>query len=581
MTLKLIIVESPNKCKTINEMFKGQLISMATAGHICDLPASPQEGIGIDRLAMKGLYELTEDKHRHTDGKRIVAKMKKYLKDNPGTEVYLATDADREGESISAFVLKYLGLKNPKRMKFHSITKKAIEKAFNEAGQINFDEVACREARRLIDRIIGYTASPILRRAMKEKNVSAGRVQTAVDALLVERERKIRSHKPETYFTVHFDMGGWSAEWKMQPSDDAWQGPKRNSEYDIDTRAPQCFDGNLARAVASERVLSVNSCVESSSSRLPPAPLYTISMIQLANRVLDWDAEKTMQIAQKLFEGDGAGHGHITYHRTDDPNIDPDMAAELCTWLRGQGLPVPPTPNRWQSKNEHAQEGHEAIRPTYFEVEVAGATPDQQELYKLIRARAIFSQLAPASYAVKTINLCDATTGLEEFTATAREMKEAGWLGTVHANTPVMSTEDEPEEVVPTRLPTLTRGSLVNIRSSDIRQHTTKAPPRYTILSLTSKLEKLSIGRPSTIATLLKNVATRATVNVRKDKKLEVTPLGERCYDVLYPRFAFAHIGYTAELERALDQIAQGKLDGQQLARTVWDRLDVDCAAIS
>lgn len=574
----LIIVESPNKTKKIEDMFAGKFRAMATYGHICDLPLNPTEGIGIDRDAMKGQYALTSDSKRYIDGKRTVAKLQKYLKDNPGTEVYLGTDEDREGESIAAFVMKYLKLKNPKRMRFNAITREKIDHAFHTADHIDWDAVSSREARRLIDRIIGYTASPFLRNIVNQKGVAAGRVQTAVEALVVERERKIRNHKSQPYYTVHFDLGGWEAEWQIPASTEKRAGQKPNSEYDVDDTKVRCFDEAVAQKIANQRALLVESCIESEERRQPPSPLYTISLIQAANRVLGWDAEQTMQIAQKLFEGDGSGHGHITYHRTDSPNIDPIAAEEIRTWLRAKGLPVPTVPNTWECKNKQAQEGHEAIRPSYLEAEDAGATDEQRALYKLIRDRAIYSQMAPARYSVKRIVLTDASS-THKFSATARTLIDPGWLTTAAAETAAMQEDEDGDTAPIVTLPNLQRGALINVKKPEIRPHETKAPPRYTMNTLTAKLEKLSIGRPATMATLLKNVQTKGTITLRKDKKLEATPLAEKCYDVLYPRFGFSHIGYTAELEQALDQIANGQLDGPALARNVWDRLDTDCSA--
>lgn len=578
----LIIVESPNKAPKIEAMFPGRFKAMATFGHICDLPSNPTEGIGIDRAAMKGQYELTQDSKRRIDGKRVIANLKKYLKAHPGTEVYLASDEDREGESISAFVALYLGLKNPRRMRFNAITPEKIEHAFVSSDYIDWNAVASREARRLIDRIIGYVASPVLRNIIKQKNVAAGRVQTAVEALVIERERKIRNHKPQIYYTAHIDMGGWEAEWQIPTIQMTRTGPKSNSEYDIDDASSKCFVEAVAKEIANHRTLAVESCIESTERHLPPSPLYTISLIQTADQVLGWDAEKTMQIAQKLFEGDGAGHGHITYHRTDSPNIDPIAAEEIRAWLHNQGLPIPAEPNTWDCKNKQAQEGHEAIRPSYIEVEEAGATDEQQALYKLIRERAIYSQLAPAQYSIKSIVLTDAITGTHKFTATARALIDPGWLKTAAAKSPSMQEENDNLQIPPTiSLPDLKRGTILATKSAQVRSHTTKTAPRYTMRTLTSKLEHLSIGRPATIATLLKNVQNKGTIIVRKDGKLEATKLAENCYDVLYPRFAFAHIGYTAELELALDQIAKGQLDGPRLVRTVWNRLDDDCLAIT
>ncbi|WP_167354357.1 type IA DNA topoisomerase [Cupriavidus nantongensis] len=577
----LLIVESPNKTGKIEEMFRGRFKAMATYGHICDLPRNPREGIGIDRESMQGEYALTSDAHRAIDGTRAVAKIREYLRDNPGTVVYLGTDEDREGESIAAFVMKYLQLSNPKRMRFNAITREKIEHAFQHADHIDWNAVASREARRLIDRIIGNVASPVLMRQVNQKGVATGRVQTAVEALVIERERKIRNHQVQTYYTVHLDLGGWQVEWQYQAPNASRNGPKPNSEYDIDDPSPRCLDAELAKAASNQRALAVQSCEDSFELRLPPSPFYTFSMVQAANRIFDWDAEKTMQVAQRLFEGDGSGHGHITYHRTDSPNIDPVAAEEIRSLLRSQGMSVPETPNRWTVKNKNAQEGREGIRPSYIDVEEAGATEEQRALYKLIRERAFYSQLAPARYAIRRVVLTDARN-VQRFAATARILLEPGWMASPAAKSPVLQ-DDEAAKNHPEarRLPKLSPGATVNVDRAEVRSHQTKTPPRYTLNTLTAKLEKLGIGRPATLATILRGVQTKGSIKVGKDRELEATPLAEKCYDILYPRFGFAHIGYTAELEAALDQIAKGVLDGPRLVRYVWDRLDADCAALT
>lgn len=576
----LLIVESPNKTRKIEEMFPGRFRAMATYGHICDLPRTPTEGIGINRELMQGDYALTKDSARNIDGTRAVERLRKYLRDHPGTEVYLGTDEDREGESIAAFVMKYLQLKNPKRIRFNAITREKIEHAVQHADYIDWNAVASREARRLIDRIIGYVASPVLWRKVKQKGAAAGRVQTAVEALVIERERKIRNHKAHTYYTVHLDLGGWHAEWQYQAPSVTRMGPKPNSEYDIDDSTSRCFDAELAKAVSNQRALVVQSFHDRIEQRLPPSPFYTFSLVQATDRIFGWDAEKTMKVAQALFEGDGSGHGHITYHRTDSPNIDPIAAEEIRDRLRAQGMPVPEMPNHWAPKNRNAQEGHEAIRPSYIDVEDAGATDDQRKLYKLIRERALYSQLAPAQYAVKRIVLTDGARETHRFAASARVLMEQGWMATPAAKSPVLEEEENREkDAQAIRLPNLSQGAMVHVQQAVVRSHTTKAPPRYTLRSLTAKLEKLGIGRPATLATIFASVRTKGTIKVRNGT-LEATPLAEQCYDILYPRFGFANIGYTAELEAALDKIAKGQLDGQQLVRFVWDRLDTDCEAV-
>lgn len=579
-TPALLIVESPTKTGKIEEMFHGRFKVMATYGHICDLPRNPKEGIGINRESMQGDYALTSDSNRGIDGTRAVERIREYLRENPGTVVYLGTDDDREGESIAAFVMKYLQLKNPKRMRFNAITREKIEHAFQHADHIDWNAVASREARRLIDRVIEYVASPVLTRQVKQKGVAADRVQTAVEALVIERERKIRNHVAQTYYTVHMDLRGWQAEWQYQEPSIRGKGPKLNSDYDIDDATQRCFDAELARAASNQRALAIESCEDQIEQCLPPPPFHTLSLQQAANRILGWDADTTMHVAQKLFEGAGSGHGHITHHQTSSPNIDAAAAEEIRALLRAQGIAVPDTPNHWAVESRNAQEGREAIRPAYIDVEEAGATEEQRALYKLIRERALYSQLAPARFAVKRVTLTDARN-TNRFIANTRALLGAGWMESPVASSPVLQDDDgRSENKAAVRLPRLAPGSAVNVGRAEVRSHTTQTPPRYTLSSLAAKLEKLGIGRPATLAAILKEVQTKGTIKLRVDGTLEATPLAEKCYDILYPRFGFSHIGYTAELEAALDQIAKGLLDGPRLVRHVWDRLDADCASL-
>lgn len=576
----LLIVESPSKTGKIDEMFRGRFRAMATYGQICDLRRNPNDGIGINRESMQGDYALTSDANRGIDGTRAVERIREYLRDNPGTVVYLGTDEDREGESIAAFVTKYLQLKNPKRMRFNAITREQIEHAFQHAGHIDWNAVASREARRLIDRIIEYVASPVLTNQLNQKGFAADRVQTAVEALVIERERRIRNHVAQTYFTVHMDLGGWHAEWQYHEPSTSGKGPKPNSDYDIDDATQKCFDAEVAEAVSNQRALAIESCEEQIEQCAPPPPFHTFSLLQAANHIFGWDAETTMHVVQKLYDGDGSGHGHITYYRTSSPNIDAAAAEEIRALLRAKGMAVPDTPNHWAVNCSNAQEGHEAIRPSYIDVEEAGATDEQRALYKLIRERAIYSQLAPARFAVGRVTLTDARNG-NRFIANSRALLDAGWMESPVANSPVLRCDDRGVGgKAAVRLPRVAPGGVVNVYRAEVRGNTTQTPPRYTLSSLAAKLEKLGIGRPATLATILKGVQAKGTIKLRMDGTLEASPLAEKCYGILYPCFGFAHIGYTAELEAALDQIAKGLLDGPRLVRHVWDRLDADCAAL-
>lgn len=561
-------------------MFRGRIGALATYGHICDLPRNPREGIAINRESLVGHYVLTSDPNRGIDGARAVERIRNYLVENPGTDVYLGTDDDREGESIAAFVMKYLQLKNPKRTRFNAITREQIEHAFRHADHIDWNAVASHEARRLIDRIIGHVATPVLTRKVNQKCVAADRVQSAVEALVIERERKIRNHVAQTYFTVHVDLRGWQAEWRYQEPSNRGKGPKPNSDYDTDDATQRCFDADLAEAASNQRALAIESCEDDIEQCLPPSPFHTLSLLQAAHRILGWDAEKTMYVAQKLYEGDGSGHGHITHYQTNSPNIDAAAAEEIRAILRARGFAVPDTPNRWAVKSRSAQQGREAIRPSYIDVEQAGATDEHRALYKLIRDRALYSQLAPARFAVRCITLIDAWK-THRFAASARTLLDAGWMESSAATSPVLQdTDRRPEDKPAARLPRLASGMAIYVSRAEVFSHTTQTPLRYTLGSLATKLEKLGFGCPATLATILKEVQTRGTIKLRIDGTLEATPLAEKCYDTLYPRFRFAHIGYTAELEAAIDLIATGQLDGPQLVRRVWDQLDADSASL-
>lgn len=578
MSPVLIIVESPSKVKKIDTLFPGKFKAMATYGHICDLPSSPQDGgIGIHRETLEGQYALTQNSKRCIDGKRVITQLQKYLRDHPKTAVYLATEDDREGESIAAFLQSYLKLKNPKRMRYNALTKESIEHAYQTAGHINQNAVAARETRRLIDRIIDYTVSPLLRQIVNKKDTTVSQVQTAIEALVIERERAIRNHYAQHHYTVHFDFEDWQATWQVPEKEKKRTGHKTNSEYDLDNTAAVCHDESVARDMTNHKTLLVSACTETIETRQPPPPFNTNRLIQTANSLFGWEAKKTMRIAQRLYEGENANHGHITYHHTENSNINPRAEEEIRHWLQTNNLPTPETPNTWPSKNNQTQ-GCEAIRPTHIQTEEAGATEEQRSLYKLIRERAIYSQLAPAKYSAKTIVLTDAVHRTKKFTATARTQIDPGWLATAAAKNPAVTQEEETDETPTIFLPYYSPGEMVNVRGVKIKTHTTLPPPRYTLTTLLTKLEKLGIGTPTTFAEHLKNIQIKGTVTQDKEGNLEATHFGEKCYDALYPKFLFAYIGYAAELEKALNQIANGSLDAKTLARTVWNHLDA-CAA--
>lgn len=562
----LIIVESPEKAKKLGIFFQDRFKVIATYGPICDLKQLEINGeIGIDRETIECQYAIIENSKRYIDGKRTVAHIQDYLQGHPDTAVYLGTDDDREGESLAAFLQHHLDLKNPRRMRFNALTKEQIEHAYHTADTINPATVSARETRRLIDRIVDHTATPFLRQVVNKNTTATNQVQTAIEALIIERERTIRAHQAQTHYTVHLDFGHWQATWQVPKEEEKSTTHKANSEYDSEDTTGHCLNEATAHAITRHRTLLVDTCAETTET-CPPPPLFcTLSLIQAAHSILGWTADYTMRTAQKLYEGDNADQGHITYHHTDNTNISPIAAAEIRHWLQKQNRPIPTPSNTFADDTKSPEPISEGIHPTNIQREIAGATDDQRALYTLIRERTLCSQFAPAQYIVKKIVLTDAIHRTEKFIASTRTQVAQGWL----------TKTAEIKIAQPPHIPSLKSGEMVNVRRAEIETHATQAPPRYTIGTLASKLQALGIGTPDTIATHLKNIQAQGAVSQDKDKNLHAARSSENCYDALYPRFLFAHIGYAIELEQALDKIANGTLDGKSLTRTIWNHIDI------
>lgn len=545
--LKLMIIESPGKITKLSSILGPDWKIAASVGHVRDLPLKE---IGVVAPDFKPDYELTER------GRGVVAKLKALVQQ--ADSVWLATDPDREGESISWHLQQCLKLKSPKRVTFGEITATAVKAALSSPREINIDLVVAQEARRVLDRLVGYMVSPALSRSTSQR-LSAGRVQSPAVRLVVERERAIKAFKVTNHFGASLSFHDanadvdWSAQWITKPgfvSDDA----------------PYFMDRTFAAAVADVKSVVVKSFVESEAKRSPPPPFTTSTMQQAASVALGLDPKAAMDAAQKLYEG-----GHITYHRTDNPNVSDESLNDIRRVASALSLDLAPAHRKFKAP-EGAQIGHPAVTPTHWEVEEAGDTPEQRALYKLIRLRAIACQLADARYAVRTVRLVAAqpVAGKEvEFEGKGRTLTYSGWLKLVASD----QTEEEEDGNEPTNpIPVCAPGERFDASSGKLLEKKTKPPTRYTLASLVGKLESEGIGRPATYASIMDNIVSRGYVKTEK-KFLVPTVTGELVVDSLVGKFKFADLPFTRNVESELDKIAHGKAAYKSVVAAVHDQL--------
>lgn len=550
--MKLMIIESPGKTSKLSAILGPSWKIAASVGHIRDLP---QKEMGVAGPDYRPDYVLTER------GRDVVKRLKAMVKN--ANEVYLATDPDREGESISWHLKEALGLKSHYRVSFNEITKGAVEAALRSPRQIDNKLVAAQEARRVLDRLVGYTVSPALTR-QSGQNLTAGRVQSPAVRLVVEREREINAFRVTEHFGVALlfgDANPWRAEWLTKPNF-------------VSEDSPYFTDRTFAEAVAQVTSVIVQGFEESESKRSPPPPFTTSTLQQAASVSLGLNPKATMATAQKLYE-----QGHITYHRTDNPNISEESMPEISRTAAALGLEMAPSIRKFKAP-EGAQVGHPAVTPTHWDAESAGETEEQKALYRLIRLRAIASQLADAKYAVRVALLqgTEATSGkIVEFEARGRTLIYAGWLGLVERDQTVSSDEEKGE--VPNPIPLLEAGQEISVDYGKLLEKKTKPPPRYTEASLVKKLESAGIGRPATYASIMDNISARGYVQVAK-KFLIPTVTGETIVDALVGKFAFIELPFTKAVEAELDQIAAGSTRYQTVVSAMHGRLEKEMDAL-
>lgn len=542
----LVIVESPAKAKTIGKYLGKKYKVLASMGHIRDLPKSQ---IGVD------IENDFEPKYITIRGKgELLKELKEASK--KAKQVYLAADPDREGEAIAWHLAQYLKLdmNQPIRVVFNEITKQAIQESFTHPRKINMHLVEAQQARRILDRLVGYKISPLLWKKVK-KGLSAGRVQSVAVKLILDREREIRSFVPEEYWTVTAYFGDGKNRFEAKFFGFGEEKAELHSEEEVRALLRQIEGGEFL----------VTKVVRREKKRNPAPPFTTSSLQQEAARKLNFRAAKTMRIAQQLYEGVSIGPegstGLITYMRTDSLRISESAANEAKEYILNEfGATFLPDSVRHHPNRSGAQDAHEAIRPTsiYREPERLKGylTRDQYRLYKLIWDRFLASQMASAVLDTVSVNL-EVNGAL--FKASGSTIKFPGFMKIY------IEGNDEEKKEEENLLPPLEEGDRLNPVKVEEKQHFTQPPPRYTEARLVKTMEELGIGRPSTYAPTIETILKRGYVTL-EEKKFIPTELGEVVISLMEEFFPeIINVTFTADMEKNLDMIEEGEEDWIQV----------------
>jgi DNA topoisomerase-1 len=564
MTKNLVIVESPAKARTIERYLGPGYKVLASYGHVRDLPENPGKNkLGVDvEHDFAPEYVISEDRRKHVAA---------IAKEARGADmVYLATDLDREGEAIAWHVAEAANVAPDKarRVTFSEITADAIRDAFEHPRDIDHNLVDAQQARRILDRLVGYTLSPLLWRKVRS-GLSAGRVQSVAVRLVVEREREINAFTTREYWTIEVvletDTGErFTAEVARIDGETLKKGEEEGLQIGDETTAEQ-------HAVALRELKPVVDSVSTRKSRRNPAPPFTTSTLQQeASRKLSFNPKRTMRIAQDLYEGLDTKDGRvglITYMRTDSTNIASiaeHEAKEVVATRYGLHY-VYRGPVREKKKSKGAQEAHEAIRPTSFARDpdslASELEPDQLRLYRLIWQRALASQMAAKELETTTVDL-----SADRYTLRATATR------TVFDGFAAVYTEDSDDsaEEAERTLPALAQGDLTKVVEVTPSQHFTQPPPRYTEASLIKALEERGIGRPSTYAATISTITDRGYVTV-VERRLRPEPVGDVVTDLLVEHFGeFVDYDFTARMEDDLDEVANGKREWVPLLRDFY-----------
>ena len=565
--MKLLIVESPAKAKTIGKYIGSEYEVVASVGHIRDLPKSNKKAIDIEGGFIPH-YEISKGKEK------VVAEIKALVK--KADEVLLATDPDREGEAIAwhlAEIIKddFGSKKKISRVTYHEITKEAIEEALKHPRSIDQNLRKAQEARRVLDRLVGYDLSGLIWKKVRY-GLSAGRVQSPALRILMEKEREIRAFKPETFFVIsaNLKVGAMSRAGFLEISS--------KPALDIATFTAFCeeepktkIEADKIYNVAKEGAWSVKDVTETEVKRAPKAPFTTSTLQQVASTRLGFSPKRTMMVAQKLYEA-----GHITYMRTDSLNMATVALGQIKSVVTKKFGAELHQIRTYKTKSKNAQEAHEAIRPTHFEKENAGANDDQKKLYQLIWQRAVASQMQDALMMRTKITAqvsAMSKTGFEEiskkpvfdiatvpdFAANGSRVIKSGWL----MADPEAKSED-------TLLPKVKQGDNLSLLDLKQEEKQTEPPNRYSEAGLIKELEKRGIGRPSTYASIIGTIIDRGYVD-KDGRTLKPTDTGDVVSTFLENNFEnYISDTFTAEMEDELDQIAEGKREYEPTLREFY-----------
>jgi DNA topoisomerase I len=546
MTKNLVVVESPAKARTIERYLGPDFKVLASYGHVRDLPENPGKGkFGVDvDHDFAPEYVVAEDRRKQLDSITREAKR--------ADAVYLATDLDREGEAIAWHVAEAAAIPADKRRRvtFSEITRDAINAAFLHPRSIDVNLVDAQQTRRIMDRLVGYTLSPLLWRKVRA-GLSAGRVQSVAVRLVVEREREITGFAAREYWTIELLLAN--------PAGEIFTADL----VSIDGKKAEIGDGETAeRHVAALRPSTpvVDSIATRTSKRNPAPPFTTSTLQQEASRKLGFNPARTMRVAQRLYEGVDTAEGRvglITYMRTDSTTLAGVAMGEARDVIGGRyGLRyVMPRGRVYKTKTKGAQEAHEAIRPTRFERDPDSLAKqldaDELKLYRLIWQRALASQMAPKELETTTVDLTADGYGLR---STATRTIFDGFAAVYTEGTDDPTADEEARQ-----LPALAQGDRTTVRDVTPSQHFTQPPPRYTEAALIKALEEHGIGRPSTYASIISTIIDRGYVKV-VERRLRPEPVGEVVTDLLVEHFGnFVDVGFTARMEEELDEIARGE----------------------
>lgn len=559
----LLIVESPAKAKTINKYLGKDFTVLASYGHIRDL--IPKEGAVDPDNDFAMAYEVIDKNSKHVDAITRAAKR--------ADAIYLATDLDREGEAISWHVyeiLKEKGLLDKReihRVVFSEITKRAIQAAMEKTRDLSLDMINAQQARRALDYLVGFNLSPLLWKKIK-RGLSAGRVQSPALRMIVEREEEIERFEPREY---------WSVTANLQKQKDAF-----NAKLTLlDGEKVKQFtitNGDDAKAAyeklnaAANGSLTVKEVRKKERKRRAAPPFTTSTLQQEASRKLGFSAQRTMRVAQQLYEGidiGGQSQGLITYMRTDSVHL----AGEALDEIRGVIAKdfgddnVPEKPNFYKTKSKNAQEAHEAIRPTSAAMRPKQVkqylSQDQARLYELIWKRTMASQMIYAT--METVSVDLACGKDHEFRATGSTIKHPGFLSVYEED-----KDDVKDKDGDSLLPPMKEGEVIDLTGIDTKQHFTEPPPRYTEASLVKALEEFGIGRPSTYASIISTLLNREYVEL-ESRRFQPTDVGRVVSKFLSEHFTqYVDYDFTARLEDELDEVSRGERDWVPLMREFW-----------